>query len=87
MDFISIPVTSGFAASTSIIIIVSQMQGLLGMKFKTNNIVDGVIKLFHNYENIRLSDTILGVSCMTILLLFRVMYLSCVIKATLFYNN
>nr|CAD7409319.1 unnamed protein product [Timema cristinae] len=38
VDFISEPVTSGFTTATSLIIIGSQMKGLLGLRFKSNGL-------------------------------------------------
>lgn len=72
VDFISIPVTSGFTSATSIIIIVSQLQGLLGLKFKANNIVDNLSKIFQNVQNVRMPDFLLGICSIAFLLFFRV---------------
>lgn len=66
------PVTSGFTSATAIIIIVSQLQGLLGLKFKTHNIADNLKKIFLNLHNVRTPDFILGVCSIAFLLLFRV---------------
>ncbi|XP_043790253.1 sodium-independent sulfate anion transporter isoform X2 [Apis laboriosa] len=71
VDFISMPVTSGFTSATSIIIIISQLQGLLGLKFKAHNIVDNLRKIFQNIENIRTADLILGLCSIVFLLFFR----------------
>ncbi|XP_003399193.1 sodium-independent sulfate anion transporter isoform X1 [Bombus terrestris] len=71
VDFISIPVTSGFTSATSIIIIVSQLQGLLGLKFKANNIVDNLSKIFQNVQNVRMPDFLLGICSIAFLLFFR----------------
>ncbi|XP_026299754.1 sodium-independent sulfate anion transporter isoform X2 [Apis mellifera] len=71
VDFISMPVTSGFTSATSIIIIISQLQGLLGLKFKAHNIIDNLRKIFQNIENIRVADLILGLCSIIFLLFFR----------------
>ncbi|XP_017878927.1 sodium-independent sulfate anion transporter-like [Ceratina calcarata] len=71
VDFISMPVTSGFTSATSIIIIISQLQGLLGLKFKAHNIVDNVTKICVNFGNVRTADFILGLSSIALLLLCR----------------
>ncbi|XP_034939348.1 sodium-independent sulfate anion transporter-like [Chelonus insularis] len=70
VDFISLPVTSGFTSATSIIIIISQLPGLFGLKLKCENIVD-LQKLYQNWGNIKLNDTLLGISCIILLLIFR----------------
>ncbi|CAK9818488.1 Sodium-independent sulfate anion transporter [Anthophora plagiata] len=71
VDFISMPVTSGFISATSIIIIISQLQGLLGLKFKAQNIVDNMKKIFQNIHNVRIPDFILGLCSIAFLLFFR----------------
>ncbi|KOC62897.1 Sodium-independent sulfate anion transporter [Habropoda laboriosa] len=65
------PVTSGFISATSIIIIVSQLQGLLGLKFKAHNIVDNLKKICQNFHNIRIPDFTLGLCSIAFLLIFR----------------
>ncbi|KAK9301598.1 hypothetical protein QLX08_006043 [Tetragonisca angustula] len=71
VDFISMPVTSGFTSATSIIIIVSQLQGLLGLRFKAHSIIGNLIKIFQNVRDIRMPDFILGVCSIAFLLFFR----------------
>ncbi|XP_076277026.1 sodium-independent sulfate anion transporter isoform X1 [Lasioglossum baleicum] len=71
VDFISMPVTSGFTSATSIIIIVSQLQGLLGLKFKASNVADNIMKILENFRKIRLPDFALGLSSIAFLLFFR----------------
>jgi len=72
VDFISVPVTSAFMSATSVIIIISQMQGLLGLKYKSANIVDNLYKMFKNVNKIRLPDLTLGICSIVFLLIFRV---------------
>jgi len=72
VDFISIPVTSAFMSATSVIIIISQMQGLLGLKYKSANIVDNLYKMFKNINKIQLPDLILGICSIAFLLIFKV---------------
>ncbi|KAH0945080.1 hypothetical protein HN011_004172 [Eciton burchellii] len=71
VDFISIPVTSAFMSATSVIIIISQMQGLLGLKYKSANIVDNLYKMFKNINKIQLPDLILGICSIAFLLIFK----------------
>lgn len=40
IDFISVPVTVGFTSATSVIIAVSQLKGLLGLKFKSGGFIN-----------------------------------------------
>ncbi|XP_014476137.1 PREDICTED: sodium-independent sulfate anion transporter-like isoform X3 [Dinoponera quadriceps] len=71
VDFISIPVTSGFISATSMIIIIAQLQGLLGLKYRSVNIIDNLYKLCKNIGNIRLPDLALGICSILFLLLFK----------------
>ncbi|EZA48779.1 Sodium-independent sulfate anion transporter [Ooceraea biroi] len=71
VDFISAPVTSAFMSATSVIIIISQMQGLLGLKYKSANIVDNLYKMLTNINKIRLPDLALGICSIAFLLIFR----------------
>ncbi|XP_012271518.1 sodium-independent sulfate anion transporter [Orussus abietinus] len=71
VDFISLPVTSGFMSATSVIIIVSQLQGLLGLRFSSESIVDNARKLLENAGNVRLTDAGLGLCSIVFLLILR----------------
>ncbi|KYQ56537.1 Sodium-independent sulfate anion transporter [Trachymyrmex zeteki] len=71
VDFISVPVTSGFMSAGAVIIIIAQMQALLGLKYKSENIIDNLYKLFKNINKIRLADSALGIFCFIFLLVFR----------------
>ncbi|XP_023245583.1 sodium-independent sulfate anion transporter-like isoform X2 [Copidosoma floridanum] len=71
VDFISLPVTSGFTSATSVIIIVSQLKGLLGLKFQSVNLLDQMIKICLNVKKIKLGDTALGISSLVALLCLR----------------
>ncbi|CAL1686971.1 unnamed protein product [Lasius platythorax] len=71
VDFISVPVTSGFISATSVIIIIAQLQGLLGLKYKSVNIVDNLYKMFKNINKIQLADVTLGICSIVFLLIFR----------------
>lgn len=72
VDFISLPVTSSFTSATSVIIIVSQLQGLVGLKYRSSNLVEQVYKFFENIPKIKYPDAALGISSIVILLLLRV---------------
>lgn len=74
VDFISVPVTSGFISATSVIIIIAQLQGLLGLKYKSVNIVDNLYKIFKNINKIQLADVTLGICSIAFLLIFRVSF-------------
>ncbi|XP_043499775.1 sodium-independent sulfate anion transporter-like [Polistes fuscatus] len=71
VDFISIPVTSAFTSAAAIIIIVAQIQGLLGLRYKSHTIVDTLKQTYNNIENVHLPDIALSFSCIVFLLLFK----------------
>ncbi|XP_063980846.1 sodium-independent sulfate anion transporter-like isoform X2 [Diachasmimorpha longicaudata] len=71
VDFISIPVTSGFTSATSIIIVISQLPGLVGVKIKSESIIHTLVQLYEKRWLIRWNDTALGITCILFLLAFR----------------
>ncbi|XP_017892171.1 sodium-independent sulfate anion transporter [Ceratina calcarata] len=73
IDFISIPVTVGFTSATSVIIVVSQLKGLLGLQISSKGFLDTLIKVLQNIHKTNPFDTAMSFSCIIILLLFRKM--------------
>ena len=73
IDFISIPVTVGFTSATSVIIVVSQLKGLLGLKISSQGFLDTLTKVVRNIHKTSLWDTAMSFSCIAILLMFRKM--------------
>ncbi|KOX79687.1 Sodium-independent sulfate anion transporter [Melipona quadrifasciata] len=73
VDFISIPVTVGFTSATSVIIVVSQLKGLLGLRISSQGFLDTLTKVLQNIHQINWWDTGMSLSCIIILLLFRKM--------------
>lgn len=71
IDFISIPVTVGFTSATSVIIAVSQLKGLLGLSFKSSGFLDTLTKVAVHIGEVRIWDTLLGFTCIIVLLLLR----------------
>ncbi|KAG8306811.1 hypothetical protein J6590_038752 [Homalodisca vitripennis] len=71
IDFISIPVTVGFTSATSVIIAVSQLKGLLGLKFSSSGFLDTLRQVVLNIHKARVLDSALGLSCICFLLLLR----------------
>ncbi|XP_063240339.1 sodium-independent sulfate anion transporter-like isoform X2 [Bacillus rossius redtenbacheri] len=74
VDFISVPVTSGFTTATSLIIIAAQLKGLLGLQgLKASNFVDNLLKVGARLGETRLWDAVLGGACIAVLLAIRKM--------------
>ncbi|XP_076229622.1 sodium-independent sulfate anion transporter isoform X2 [Nomia melanderi] len=73
IDFISIPVTVGFTSATSVIIVASQLKGLLGLKISSQGFLDTLTKVSKNIHKASLWDTAMSFSCIAVLLMFRKM--------------
>lgn len=72
IEFVSGPVGSGFTSAVSLIILTSQIKDLFGIKAKGNTFVELWTSIFKDIHNIRVGDTIMGCSCIVILLFLRV---------------
>lgn len=72
VDLISTPVTSGFTTATSIIIVLSQLKGILGVRFKGDTVVDILEKLYVHFNERRNGDIYLGLAAIAFLLMMRV---------------
>ncbi|XP_026282285.1 sodium-independent sulfate anion transporter-like isoform X1 [Frankliniella occidentalis] len=68
VDLISDPVTSGFTSAYSVMIAVSQLKGLLGLRFKAHGFVDTLCKLAQHITEAKLADSMLGVGCVVVLI-------------------
>ncbi|XP_044758640.1 sodium-independent sulfate anion transporter-like [Coccinella septempunctata] len=75
VDFISPPVSAGFTAAISFLIMASQLKSLLGLKIVAHDFVELMTLILRNIGNIKWSDTVLGFS--SILFLFLLKKLSC----------
>ncbi|KAI5698402.1 hypothetical protein M8J76_012569 [Diaphorina citri] len=71
VNLISAPVTSGFTTATSIIIIITQIKGILGLKIRANGCMNYLIQYYENVHKARMGDLVLGISCIVFLLLMR----------------
>lgn len=72
VEFVSLPVVSGFTSSTAIIMASSQLKYFLGIKFKPKNFIDMYVQLYRNIGNTQYSDLSLGVVCIVLLLFLKV---------------
>lgn len=72
VDFISAPAISGFTSATACIIIMTQLKGLFGIKFASNDIVDYFFKFGEHLPETKQEDLMLGVCSIICLLIFRV---------------
>lgn len=72
VDFVSGPVASGFTSAVSLIIVSSQVKDLLGIKATGSTFLDIWTSVFGDIHNIRLWDTCLGITCIAVLLILRI---------------
>ena len=75
------PVTAGFTSAAAITIASGQVKSIFGLKIKhhlndthTEGIAGTWIEVIENFDTIRYQDTILGLSCIVILLCMRVSF-------------
>ena len=72
IEFIAAPVIAGFTTAAAFTIGTSQVKSLLGLKFEADGFVDTWAAVFEHIEETRLWDSIMGFSCIILLLLLRV---------------
>jgi solute carrier family 26 (sodium-independent sulfate anion transporter), member 11 len=73
VDLISLPVTIGFTSATALIIGASQLKGLLGLQgSSSSNFLPTIKFVITKFNELRPSDTLLGVGSIIILLAMRV---------------
>lgn len=72
VDLISPSVTSGFTAATAVIIVVSQLKGLLGLSFVAESPFDNIRLIVRHWPGVRLGDCALALMCCAVLLALRV---------------
>lgn len=73
LNFISGPVSSGYTSAVSLIILSSQVKDVLGIKAKGQTFVDMWSSIFQNIHTFKTNDTVMGISCIIILLLMRLL--------------
>ena len=78
IDFISVPVISGFTSAAALTIASGQIKGLFGIYKKHHSnethagVVDDYVEIFDNLDTVRWQDAVLGIICAIILLSMRV---------------
>ncbi|XP_029178689.1 sodium-independent sulfate anion transporter-like [Nylanderia fulva] len=71
LDFISLPVITGFTSGAAINIASSQFKSLLGIAGRSESFLDSLIMIFKNLYQIRYQDTLLGIGTIAILVLLK----------------
>ncbi|XP_043522296.1 sodium-independent sulfate anion transporter-like isoform X2 [Frieseomelitta varia] len=71
VEFVSIPVVSGFTSAASLIIACSQIKSLLGLKIHGESFIEIWRELINNVHRTRIPDLILSCCCVLILLTLK----------------
>ncbi|XP_063362378.1 sodium-independent sulfate anion transporter-like isoform X1 [Cydia amplana] len=71
IDFISGPVSVGFTSAAAIIIATTQVKDILGLNFPGGKFLQVWTGMYEHIGETRLWDTVLGVTCIVVLLLLR----------------
>ncbi|XP_069957440.1 sodium-independent sulfate anion transporter [Cherax quadricarinatus] len=71
INFISLPVISGFTSAAAIIIASSQLKLLFGLRLKTKGLINTWVKVFSNIQDLRWQDLTLGLICIVVLFLLK----------------
>lgn len=73
IDFVSGPVSSGFTSAVALIIVTSQVKDILGIAAKGNTFIEIWGQIFQNIGNTKAWDTALGITCIAVLLIMRIL--------------
>uniref|UniRef100_A0A182ITK8 SLC26A/SulP transporter domain-containing protein n=1 Tax=Anopheles atroparvus TaxID=41427 RepID=A0A182ITK8_ANOAO len=73
VKFISLPVTAGFTSAAAITIASGQVKSLFGLPGKSNEFLEAWINVFEHLHEIRLWDSVLGISTIAVLLVLMQM--------------
>ncbi|XP_059619978.1 sodium-independent sulfate anion transporter-like [Phlebotomus argentipes] len=71
LDFVSGPVNCGFTSAVALIILSSQVKDVLGIAASGNTFVQMWTSIIEHIQDTRLWDTVLGIVCIIVLLLMR----------------
>lgn len=72
VEFVSMPVISGFTNAAALIIGTSQLGTLLGLSGRSDSFVDAVAKVVNHINEVTLWDPLLGACSMIVLVFLKV---------------
>uniref|UniRef100_A0A1B0CLE2 Uncharacterized protein n=1 Tax=Lutzomyia longipalpis TaxID=7200 RepID=A0A1B0CLE2_LUTLO len=73
VDFVSGPVSSGFTSAVALIIATSQVKDILGINAKGSTFISTWRSIFTEVQNTRPWDTVLGITCIAVLLIMKIL--------------
>ncbi|EDW03691.1 sodium-independent sulfate anion transporter [Drosophila grimshawi] len=71
VEFVSGPVSAGFTSAVALIVCTSQMKYILGVNSDGASFLQRWISMIKDIDNIRISDSYLGIACVILLLIMR----------------
>lgn len=71
VEFISLPVVSGFTSAAALTIASSQVKGLLGLRYNADTFVTTWKSFFQHVGETRLSDSMLSLGCIIVLTVMK----------------
>lgn len=72
VNFISVPVCSGFTSASAILIIMSQLKDLIGVKVGGGNLLKMIRAISEHIGGIGVGDTVMGLMCIATVMLLKV---------------
>lgn len=75
VEFVSMPVISGFTNAAAIIIGTSQLGTLLGLSGRSDSFIDAIAKVVNHFDKITFWDPLLGFCSMILLVCLKVRFL------------
>ncbi|XP_065557295.1 sodium-independent sulfate anion transporter-like isoform X2 [Artemia franciscana] len=67
LDFISLAVIDGFTSAAALTISSTQLKSLFGLNYKSDGFLHAIVQLFRNINDVRLADTIMGMTALVAL--------------------
>ncbi|XP_022162618.1 sodium-independent sulfate anion transporter-like isoform X2 [Myzus persicae] len=71
VNYISVPVSSGFTSASAILVITSQVKDLIGVKGGGGNLLKMVRTVLDHISNISTGDTVMGFTCIGAVMLLK----------------
>ncbi|OAD61937.1 Sodium-independent sulfate anion transporter [Eufriesea mexicana] len=71
VEFVSMPVISGFTNAAAIIIATSQLGTLLGLSGRSDSFIDAIVKVVNHFDKITPWDPLLGICSMIVLVALK----------------
>ncbi|XP_076337278.1 sodium-independent sulfate anion transporter-like isoform X2 [Tachypleus tridentatus] len=71
INFIPVPVISGFTSAAAITIAITQLKGIFGLHFSSDGFIDTLHQFYDNFDSTNIGDMTLGFVCVILLIIIR----------------